>query len=1141
MNIIEAILDTRHQNSVIGNVTQFDNATLELQVVTDGVIDEAWDDPQFELIAMKRDMNPVREVDQNKFTILSKEEHRVQIELKEQFLTCRGTVKMQLIVKDGSRLSTTLFYLVIGQSLDHDIVESHRDVKVLDDLEAYVKQGFDDLAYQEQRMVAVEQSTNDLNETMNANEAERNKAEIIRQETFDINETHRARTFNNQIEEQSRAFSNAQDQREKDFSESQQNMSQDFETSQRERESAFKESQKSNQNTFSDNEEKRQKGFETAEFERQKNENNRLLEEERRRVKFDEMVQSTQGAIEKAEELIPRQENLEKTFEELIIDAGSSNSEIVSARVDNYTGEVHKTIGGRLDRTSAQLSSKASQSELNTMSSRLDNIVANSGNTDGNTELIDARVGADGTIHSNVGHNIRSVANGCVEKGVFTSCFRNVNPSYKTEKEELYGNKTFYLKSFIKDVTVKNCPEDIVLGVGMVLKTETRSTIAIFKCVNGIPLAEYTFAFTPQLINDKQILTSNLEMDGNVVTVEITVENWEALEYHEKRSIPYSIGGLSAKCYSNFVHNNDFDKQISIVNSNLDIVLADGYVKRSIFTSCFALDKPVYVSNQNESVNLNDYIVDLQIEGLKDDVSKCCIGRVTKGSSSVSDLIGLYWCNSGGSPDGSAGQGVIINPKNTNEEQLIVATGKLGEFSCTVRMIVKNWSEMPNQDTKSIHSRYTLISPKSYIKSRFDLVTNGELQSVRDEINLQIKPKKFKNHDLLEQLFVDLQLIGFDETDRISVGMVRKNYTNGGTRPVMNIIGIYGLDENDRADASQMIFGINFTAEEAEETRVRKIVRSTFNGKNVEIRTTINWALIQGDDYAMPALGAFNVSGINSDFYINDYTDMIINIEETGKGVENCVILNTKPNNDFPIISFVDDDGNAKFLTKSKPIYDKHGVKCTVAVVTDFVLNNNGLSLSDIKGLNSEGYEIVSHTNSHSQEIYKPGVATATDEEIELDIKKSFDYLKENGLETDTIVWAWGGFKDATRYTKLAKKYFKYGINATGGVMKAEILNDMYYSRYFINMNSNTLDKYKTLIDDCYANNGWLIFGTHSGSDSEFDSEFLDEIVNYVKSKKIQIMTVKEANKIKGNICSLGTYGEKGNSLYIGRNGVVLN
>ena len=250
MNIFKGTLDTRQQNGVIASINQFDNATLELKIVTDGQIDNVWDEPRFELIGMKRDNNPVREVDQDHFTILSKEEHKVRIELKEQFLTCRGTVKMQLVIKEGGRLSTTLFYLVIGQSLDHDIVESHHDVAVLDELETYIKQGFDDLVYQEQRMTAVEQSTNDLNDMMNANEAERNKAEITRQKTFDINEAHRTRTFNNQVEEQGAAFSNAQAQREKEFSESQQNMLQEFEASQRERESAFDKSQKSNQQSF---------------------------------------------------------------------------------------------------------------------------------------------------------------------------------------------------------------------------------------------------------------------------------------------------------------------------------------------------------------------------------------------------------------------------------------------------------------------------------------------------------------------------------------------------------------------------------------------------------------------------------------------------------------------------------------------------------------------------------------------------------------------------------------------------------------------------------------------------------------------------------------------------------------------------
>ena len=287
MNLFKAKLDTRQPNGVIATVTQFDNATLELQIVTDGQVSEAWDSPQFELIAMKRDANAVRETNQDRFTILSKEDHKVQVELKEQFLTCRGTVKMQLIIKEGDRLSTTLFYLSIGQSLDHDIVDSHRDVAVLDELEAYIKQGFDDLAYQEQRMEAVEQSTNDLNDTMNANEEKRNKAETIRQEVFDTNEANRTRTFNSQVEEQKTAFSNSQTQRDESFNQSQQNMTQEFEASQRAREDEFDASQKSNQNTFSDNESKRQTTFTQSQ---------RTNQEE-----FDQMMEDSRQTFDAAE------------------------------------------------------------------------------------------------------------------------------------------------------------------------------------------------------------------------------------------------------------------------------------------------------------------------------------------------------------------------------------------------------------------------------------------------------------------------------------------------------------------------------------------------------------------------------------------------------------------------------------------------------------------------------------------------------------------------------------------------------------------------------------------------------------------------------------------------------------------------
>ena len=151
-----------------------------MKIVTDGQIDNVWDEPRFELIGMKRDNNPVREVDQDHFTILSKEEHKVRIELKEQFLTCRGTVKMQLIIKDGGRESTTIFYLLVGQSLDRDIIESRVDVKVLDDLETYIQTGRE-VIYDAQAIVTdLKDEMSEFNASSSEKEAERQASELNR-------------------------------------------------------------------------------------------------------------------------------------------------------------------------------------------------------------------------------------------------------------------------------------------------------------------------------------------------------------------------------------------------------------------------------------------------------------------------------------------------------------------------------------------------------------------------------------------------------------------------------------------------------------------------------------------------------------------------------------------------------------------------------------------------------------------------------------------------------------------------------------------------------------------------------------------------------------------------------------------------
>ncbi len=120
-------------NSVIANINQFDDATLELQILSDGQATEPWISPSFRLIGIKKDGNEVEQSDN--IELIDANNHIIQIKLKEQMTTCRGIVKMQLIITEADRTSTSIFYLSIAQSLEEGIVKSFKDMHTLEEFE----------------------------------------------------------------------------------------------------------------------------------------------------------------------------------------------------------------------------------------------------------------------------------------------------------------------------------------------------------------------------------------------------------------------------------------------------------------------------------------------------------------------------------------------------------------------------------------------------------------------------------------------------------------------------------------------------------------------------------------------------------------------------------------------------------------------------------------------------------------------------------------------------------------------------------------------------------------------------------------------------------------------------------------------
>lgn len=221
--------------------------------------------------------------------------------------------------------------------------------------------------------------------------------------------------------------------------------------------------------------------------------------------------------------------------------------------------------------------------------------------------------------------------------------------------------------------------------------------------------------------------------------------------------------------------------------------------------------------------------------------------------------------------------------------------------------------------------------------------------------------------------------------------------------------------------------------------------------------------------------------------------------------------------NKKPIVTFIDDDNKSEFLDIQKPIFDKYGIKSTLAIITDTVDSDGYLNLNQLKQLQKEGFEIVSHSKSHSKEIFKSSefdLSYVKDDTIISEYKESSEWLKMNGFTGfDVIVYPWGDFgKNTDRYLKLSEEYYKYGVNATPYNKE---YNHMNINRLFINKNEN-IDTYKKAINDIVENDGWLILGTHSKQE-EINEEYLEEIIKYIKSKDIEVLTFKEAVNKKVN------------------------
>lgn len=175
--LVSGTVDTQ-KNSYrsIGQVNAADDLELELEVKMNGKPIE-FINPQAELLMKKADKNKVRQLKDIRY-----EDGKFRIKVDEQGVTYPGIVTNQLVINDEGRVSTCLFYFMVGTSLDKEILQSISKIETLEQLDEYVVTAFANLEEYEKRLIAGDSAIRKLNDDMIAAEKVRDAAEQKREE-----------------------------------------------------------------------------------------------------------------------------------------------------------------------------------------------------------------------------------------------------------------------------------------------------------------------------------------------------------------------------------------------------------------------------------------------------------------------------------------------------------------------------------------------------------------------------------------------------------------------------------------------------------------------------------------------------------------------------------------------------------------------------------------------------------------------------------------------------------------------------------------------------------------------------------------------------------------------------------------------
>ena len=238
-------------------------------------------------------------------------------------------------------------------------------------------------------------------------------------------------------------------------------------------------------------------------------------------------------------------------------------------------------------------------------------------------------------------------------------------------------------------------------------------------------------------------------------------------------------------------------------------------------------------------------------------------------------------------------------------------------------------------------------------------------------------------------------------------------------------------------------------------------------------------------------------------------TSSNINVDSLKKALLSA--CNTEPKK---ILTWIDDDTHIAGIGNVKQICDALRIKCTFATITKDWTES---LLDKLHQYQKEGFHITSHTENHGR-WYKDTDEGAifNPQEMEADLIVSLEKLKSEGfIDCDMLVYPGGSIgRTDVNTVGIVKKWCRCGVAAGGTTWDKYGKGKYKINRTFISKNSFDASYYKNILSSV-SDESWVVFGTHSGSETEFDADMMTEILTYAIETGWVIMPLNEALKYR--------------------------